>query len=91
MTGQDQQLSELTAHYAGKHALVTGGLGFIGSNLVRSLVALSAEVVVVDALVPDTGASRANLAGVKGSVRLCVADIGDAQRCRRSSPAATSS
>ena len=44
--------------FEGAPVLVTGGYGFIGSNLVRRLVRLGARVTVVDALVPNTGANR---------------------------------
>jgi nucleoside-diphosphate-sugar epimerase len=39
--------------YAGKRVLVTGGLGFIGSGLVRRLVHMDASVIVIDACFPD--------------------------------------
>jgi UDP-glucose 4-epimerase len=51
--------------FGGAPVLVTGGYGFIGSNLVRRLVRLGARVTVVDALVPNTGANRFNLADVE--------------------------
>ena len=41
--------------FEGAPVLVTGGYGFIGSNLVRRLVSLGARVTGVDALVPNTG------------------------------------
>jgi UDP-glucose 4-epimerase len=63
--------------YAGRKVLVTGGLGFIGSNLARRLVDLGAEVTVVDALVPNCGGNRANLADFEGRLRIHIADIGD--------------
>lgn len=50
-----------------KRILVTGGAGFIGSNLVDELVARGAEVIVVDDF--STG-KEANLAGVKQSGRV---------------------
>lgn len=59
----------------GTRCVVTGGLGFIGSNLVHALVAAGASVVVVDALVPEHGGNRANLEGL--AVDVVVADIGD--------------
>jgi UDP-glucose 4-epimerase len=57
-------------------ALVTGGLGFIGSHLVERLLADGAEVIVVDNL--STG-RRSNLRAVEGSPRLEIvqADVAD--------------
>ena len=52
----------MTAFYQGKRVLVTGGLGFIGSNLCLRLVELGADVMVVDSMLPDYGATIANLA-----------------------------
>ncbi len=55
--------------------LVTGGAGFIGSELVRHLAALGASVRVVDNLV---NGRRENLEGLLGNnVELTVADIRD--------------
>jgi UDP-glucose 4-epimerase len=60
--------------------LVTGGAGFIGSNLVRELAALGERVVVFDDL--STG-SEHNLEGVGGNVELVVGDVRDASAVRR--------
>ncbi len=49
---------------AGSRCIVTGGLGFIGSNLVHELVGRGADVTVIDAMVPQHGGDRANLAGL---------------------------
>ena len=57
--------------------LITGGLGFIGSNLARALLALGARVSVVDSLVPEYGGNRRNLAGVASRVTVHVADVRD--------------
>jgi UDP-glucose 4-epimerase len=65
------------AAYAGKPVLVTGGLGFIGSNLAIRLVELGAEVTVVDSLVPDLGGNRFNLTPVEDRVRVSTADLRD--------------
>ena len=45
--------------------MVTGGLGFIGSNLARRLVDLGADVLLVDSLVAETGANRYNIAEIE--------------------------
>jgi UDP-glucose 4-epimerase len=63
--------------YAGKPVLVTGGLGFIGSNVAIRLVELGAHVTVVDSLVPELGGNRFNLAGVENRVRVSMADLRD--------------
>lgn len=60
----------------GAVCVVTGGLGFIGSNLVHRLCSLGARVRVVDAHVPDHGGDPRNLHGLSG-VDVLVADIGD--------------
>jgi UDP-glucose 4-epimerase len=60
--------------------LVTGGAGFIGSNLVRELAALGERVVVFDDL--STG-SEGNLEGIGGQVELVVGDVRNASAVRR--------
>ncbi len=61
--------------YRGKTALVTGGLGFIGSNLCRTLADLGADVLAVDSLLPDYGGNLFNLDGYEGRVRVNYADV----------------
>ncbi len=61
--------------YAGKRVMVTGGLGFIGSNLARRLVNLHADVLLVDSLIPAYGGNRRNIAGVEERLRVNIADI----------------
>jgi UDP-glucose 4-epimerase len=60
-----------------KSALVTGGLGFIGSNLVHTLVSLGCRVTVLDNEAPEQGANRFNLKGIENQVQLCIGDIRD--------------
>jgi len=57
--------SDLRKAFQGRRALVAGGLGFIGSTLARRLAGLGAEVLAVDALLPDQGGNRFNLAGAE--------------------------
>ncbi|MFT3870986.1 MAG: NAD-dependent epimerase/dehydratase family protein [Nibricoccus sp.] len=64
--------------FRGRRVLVTGGLGFIGSNLVRSLVKLGADVTVVDSLIPEYGGSLRNLSGLEAKVRINISDVRDA-------------
>jgi UDP-glucose 4-epimerase len=58
--------------YTGKRALVTGGLGFIGSTLTARLLDLGAHVLVVDALMPETGANLFNIDGIKDHPHLTI-------------------
>ena len=61
--------------YRDRPVLITGGLGFIGSNLARQLVALGARVLIVDSLVPDYGGNLFNISGIEDRVRVNIADI----------------
>jgi UDP-glucose 4-epimerase len=61
--------------YRGRKVLVTGGLGFIGSNLCRSLADLGAEVTAVDSLLQDYGGNLFNLDGYEKRVRINIADV----------------
>jgi UDP-glucose 4-epimerase len=61
--------------YRGRKVLVTGGLGFIGSNLCRRLADLGAEVLAIDSLLPDYGGNLFNLDGYEGKVRINIADV----------------
>jgi len=70
------------AFYRSRRVLVTGGMGFIGSNLVLSLVEKGARVTVVDAQVPGCGWHPENLDAVRGRMELCPANIGDPARIR---------
>jgi UDP-glucose 4-epimerase len=63
--------------YKGRSALITGGLGFIGSNLVRRLVEIGVEVKVLDALMPEQGGNRFNLRDLAGRVEIHNADMRD--------------
>jgi UDP-glucose 4-epimerase len=61
--------------YRDRKVLVTGGLGFIGSNLCRALADLGAEVLAVDSLLPDYGGNLFNLAGYEDRVHVNIADV----------------
>lgn len=63
--------------FSGRRALVTGGLGFIGSNLARKLVELGVEVTLVDSLIPEYGGSLFNIADIEDRVRVNISDVRD--------------
>jgi UDP-glucose 4-epimerase len=61
--------------YKDRRVMITGGLGFIGSNLAHRLVALGADVLLVDSLIPDYGGNLYNISGIEDRVRVNVADV----------------
>jgi UDP-glucose 4-epimerase len=61
--------------YRGRRVMITGGLGFIGSNLARALAEAGADVLLVDSLIPDYGGNLFNIDGIETRVRVNVADI----------------
>ena len=60
-----------------KNILVTGGLGFIGSNLSIKLVELGAKVTVLDALIPVFGGNKFNIEPIKNKVLVKFVDLRD--------------
>ena len=58
-----------------KNVLITGGLGFIGSNLAHALVQQGADVTLVDSLLPDYGGNLFNIEAIKDNVTVHFADI----------------
>ncbi len=59
----------------GKRVLITGGLGFIGSNVVHLCLEHGAEVTVFDCLDPRSGGNLKNVADIKDHIRICFHDI----------------
>lgn len=57
--------------------LITGGLGFIGSNLARRLASLGARVTVIDSLIPEYGGKLFNLSGIEDRIKINIADVRD--------------
>jgi UDP-glucose 4-epimerase len=68
--------------FAGARTVITGGLGFIGSNLAARLVGLGADVLLIDSLMPNYGGNRFNVAPIASRVRIEIADIRDTARMR---------
>ena len=65
------------SYYRNKKILVTGGLGFIGSNLARALVIQGAEVTLVDSLTPEYGGNMFNVEDIRDKVTVNVCDVRD--------------
>lgn len=63
--------------FARKRVLITGGLGFIGSNLARRLVNLGAQVTLVDSLIPEYGGNLRNIRGIERKVAVNISDVRD--------------
>ena len=57
--------------------LITGGVGFIGSNLAVRLVELGANITLVDSLIPEYGGNMQNICGIAERVTVNIADVRD--------------
>ena len=67
----------LPENFNGKHVLITGGLGFIGSALARSLVDAGAKITLMDSLIPEYGGNFFNINGIKDKVQVNISDVRD--------------
>jgi len=65
------------AYFRDKRVLITGGLGFIGSNMAHRLLDLGAEVLIVDSLIPEYGGNLFNVHGIEDRLRVNIADVRD--------------
>lgn len=63
--------------YSNAKVLITGGLGFIGSNLARVLVSQGAHVTLVDSLIPQYGGNIFNIDDIREKVDVNVCDVRD--------------
>lgn len=63
--------------FANKRVLITGGLGFIGSNLASRLVDAGADLLLVDSLIPEYGGNLFNIAGIRDRVEVNISDVRD--------------
>jgi UDP-glucose 4-epimerase len=73
---------DLADSFAGKRVLITGGLGFIGSNLAHELVEMGADVTLVDSLVPEYGGLRFNVVDIADRVKVNISDVRDEHSLR---------
>lgn len=60
-----------------RRVLVTGGMGFVGSNLASALHRLGAKVTVFDCMLPGSGANEFNVADLRGEVQITIGDLRD--------------
>ena len=63
--------------FTSKKVLITGGIGFIGSNLAMRLIELGADVTMVDSLIPEYGGNLWNIEPIKDKVRINISDVRD--------------
>jgi UDP-glucose 4-epimerase len=68
--------------FHGRKVLITGGLGFIGSNLARRLVNMDAKITLVDSLIPEYGGNLHNIVGIQDKVGVNISDVRDAHSMR---------
>jgi UDP-glucose 4-epimerase len=61
----------------GQNVLITGGLGFIGSNVAHRAVELGANVTIYDALIKQYGGNLANIIEIKDKVSIVKGDVRD--------------
>jgi len=69
--------------WSGRRVLVTGGLGFIGSNLARRLVEEGARVTLCDAMIEGYGGNEANVREIRDRVVIDRSDVRDADAMDR--------
>ncbi|MFN0070886.1 MAG: NAD-dependent epimerase/dehydratase family protein [Chloroflexota bacterium] len=69
--------------YQGRKVMITGGLGFIGSNLAIRLVEAGAQVLLVDRMVQDHGGDENNITPIRDRVTININDIGDTKAMSR--------
>jgi UDP-glucose 4-epimerase len=67
----------VTSPFRGAKVLITGGLGFLGSNLAIPLVEAGADVTLVDAMIPEYGGNLFNIEPIRGRVTLNFGDVCD--------------
>lgn len=59
----------------GKRVFITGGLGFIGSNIAHKCQALGALVTIYDCLDPRSGGNMQNIQGIQNDIKIVLNDL----------------
>ncbi|MDD4940140.1 MAG: NAD-dependent epimerase/dehydratase family protein [Candidatus Omnitrophica bacterium] len=72
---EEDRLFRYVGDFEGKNVLITGGMGFIGSNLAIRLAGMGAKVVLLDAMIPDYGGNLFNIKPVESMVTVNFGDI----------------
>ena len=67
----------VSTYYCEKRILITGGLGFLGSNLAHKLVSFGANVTIIDNLDPLYGGNLYNISSVRDKLKVIIGDIQD--------------
>jgi len=66
-------------YYKDLKVLITGGLGFVGSNLAHRLAGLGADITITDNFLPGHGANMRNIHGIEDRVKVHEYDIRDSE------------
>jgi len=73
-------------HFKNKNILITGGLGFIGSNLAKILVSVGANVTIMDSLLPNYGGNLYNIQGISERLSIHILDVRDSPSLKKLLP-----
>ena len=74
--------ARVAPHFRGKRVLITGGLGFVGSNLAERLLSYGADVLLVDSLIPEYGGNLFNVEPLRDRATVNIADVRDTHSMR---------
>jgi UDP-glucose 4-epimerase len=72
----------MRSHFEGSKVLITGGVGFIGSNLAEQLLLLGADVTLLDSLIPDYGGNLFNIEPFRERLHVNISDVRDTYSMR---------
>jgi UDP-glucose 4-epimerase len=64
-------------YFKNKNVLITGGLGFIGSNLAIKLLKLGANITILDSILPEYGGNFFNIEEIKNDIKINISDVRD--------------